>query len=83
MQAMLGARLNLAAFKSTQGLSDANLVSLGDFNGDGQFSATDMQPMFSYLDAGGGLQVVPEPATAALLSLGGALLAFAAARGKY
>ena len=42
LQAMLDALKNASAFQSTNGLSNAELLSLGDVNGDGVFDSADL-----------------------------------------
>ncbi len=59
---------------STNTLAPPDLVTMGDFNGDGLFNNADLQGMISALANGGGaggLSVVPEPTSAVLLVLGG------------
>jgi len=46
----------------------------GDINGDGQFNNLDINPFVSLLTDGSSLQAVPEPASLALLGLGGLFL---------
>jgi len=76
INAMEKALTDPITFESTNGLSPANLVALGDVNHDGVFNNADIQASLSDLIAGdGSTQSVPEPASVALLGLGGFELA--------
>jgi hypothetical protein len=68
LQPMLDALKNLAAFKSSNGLSDAELLSLGDVNGDGVFDSADLRSLMSNLTGTvvGGSRAVPEPSSLVL-----------------
>jgi BNR repeat-containing family member/Dockerin type I domain len=72
LQAMLDALKNVGTFKATNGLSDSELLSLSDVNGDGVFNAADVQSLLGELTAAGGSgsKAVPEPASLVLISTG-------------
>jgi GH35 family endo-1,4-beta-xylanase len=74
--AMQNALSDLPTYETAQGMNDSYLDSIGDFNGDGLVNGADLQMMLSQLASGHGSESVPEPASIALLALGGfALLA--------
>jgi hypothetical protein len=88
LQAMLNALRNLSTFQNNgntvaqgQFFSNADLNTLGDFNGDGVLNAADIQGELSLLAGGGGSSTssVPEPASMVLLGLA-ALICSAAFR---
>jgi len=60
-----------AAFEQQFGVDPA---SIGDINGDGEFNNLDINPFVSQLTGGSSLQAVPEPASLALLALGGTVM---------
>jgi hypothetical protein len=73
LSGMLVALTNLPSYQSSHGFSNNDLVLLGDFDGDQQFTNTDIQPYLDYLAAfgfGSGVAPVPEPPSIALLSCG-------------
>jgi hypothetical protein len=79
--AMQSALADQGAYDTLHGLVPANLVGLGDFNGDGKFTNADLQGFLNYLKAGNGsLSSVPEPASLLLLGLAIPALATAAYR---
>jgi hypothetical protein len=79
--AMESALANPSAYETAHDLTAANLVSLGDVNGDGKFNNADLQAFVSYLIAGhGNISTVPEPASLVLLGLAVPALVVAAAR---
>src|SRR5262249_15477147 len=82
LQTMLIALADQAGYASANGLAAADLVTLGDVNGDHAFDAADLRALMSLLpgaSAGGGAATpVPEPSATVLLTLGAALLALAA-----
>jgi len=68
--AMEAALTNPTAYENTYGLSAADLVTIGDFNGDGAFTNADLQGFLNYLKAGSGsTSTVPEPGSLLLLGL--------------
>ena len=80
LQAMLDALKDVNTFKSTNGLSDSNLLSLGDFNGDHAFNTADIFGMFNRLVSGGGMSGVPEPST---ITIAAVLLTLVALGGRF
>jgi len=50
---------------------DADPATVGDINGDGQLNNLDINPFVELLTEGSTLQTVPEPASVAVLALGG------------
>jgi hypothetical protein len=66
---------NLNAYKTAHAFSDADLLAIGDLNGDHVVSNADLQGLLNLLIGGGGaLQGVPEPGSFLLLGSGGILL---------
>ncbi len=67
--AMLSALTDLNAYKAANHLTDFDLTVFGDINGDGKVDNFDIQAMLDYMTSasGGGMQVVPEPASVSLL----------------
>jgi hypothetical protein len=63
LTAMLGALTNLPGYESTGGLTNADLLAIGDLNADGKVTNADLQGLISLLNGGGGTaaQAVPEP----------------------
>ncbi len=51
---MLGALTNEKAYEAANGLTDADLLSIGDINGDGKFNNLDVQAMIDALKGGSG-----------------------------
>ena len=78
VQAGMSALSDLSDYESTNNLSAPDLLTMGDFNQDGVFNSLDIQAMISSLANGGGssLTTVPEPTSAVLLVVGGAILWF-------
>ena len=78
IQPMLKAMTDLNAFKSTSGLTDAQLISIGDVNGDGVLTNSDLQSLLNQLHNGSGsVSAVPEP-RAISSALAGLISAFIA-----
>jgi beta-glucanase (GH16 family) len=75
---MLDALANASTFAAAHNLTAAQLTLLGDINGDGKFTNSDIQPFLNKLavqgSGSGALADVPEPASLTLLVLGGMAL---------
>jgi hypothetical protein len=85
IQPMLDAITNLASYKSAHGLSDADLLALGDINGDHTVDQTDIPAFLNLLagnGGGAGAVAVPEPATGWLFGLGSLALVSATGSSK-
>jgi hypothetical protein len=83
IQPMLDAMTNLASYKSAHGLSDTDLLALGDINGDNVVDSADIPAFLNQLagnSGAGGAMAVPELASGWLCSLGSLALACAAWR---
>ena len=66
---MVKALTDLNAYKLTNGLFDANLNTIGDFNNDGMVTNADLQLLLNLLKSGGGsLAAVPEPQSMGLVA---------------
>ena len=63
LSAMLNALTNLPGYESAGGLSNADLLAIGDLNGDGKITNADIQGLIGLLNGGGGTgaRAVPEP----------------------
>ena len=77
IQAMMSALTDLNDYKAARGLSDADLLAIGDINGDGKFTNADVETLIALVanssgTGGSSLTAVPEPATLSLAVLGGA-----------
>ena len=77
VQEMMFALSDLPDYQSQEGLSNADLMQVADVNGDGVINNQDLQALISDLasqQAGGGTTTaVPEPASWALLLIGGVI----------
>jgi hypothetical protein len=81
ISAMLVALVDINNFKTVNHLSNTDLLAIGDVNGDGKITNTDIQALITSLKAGGGsVAAVPEPASIWLLALALPWFAFAAIR---
>jgi hypothetical protein len=68
--AMEKALVNLPGYESSQSLTGAQLLSIGDLNGDGKVTNADLAALLSDLKSGGGsADPVPEPSSLALADL--------------
>jgi autotransporter-associated beta strand protein len=77
INSMLVALTDLNTYKTTNGLSDADLLAIGDLNGDGSFNNADIQGLLDLVANPigiGSISAVPEPASFWLLIAGGLLL---------
>src|SRR5262249_25875730 len=75
VSAMVAALANPANYEISKGLEDSQYLLIGDLNNDGQVSNADLQKMIGLLKAGSGTaDAVPEPASAALMVMAGAML---------
>ena len=78
---MLAALTDLNAYKSTNSLNSAQLLSIGDIDLSGTLNNADVQALLNLLKSGGGsLAAVPEPASIVMMALALPLLAFAVTR---
>ena len=76
--AMLSALADLNAYKATKGLTDPNLLVIGNLNGSGSLTNADLSALIGLLRSGGGsLATVSEPASMWLLAFALPGLAFA------
>ncbi len=76
INSMLTALTDLNSYKTARGLSDADLLAIGDLNGDGKFNNADIQSLLSLVANPigiGSVAAVPEPASILLLIAGGLL----------
>ena len=81
IQTMLAALTDLNAYKSTNSLNRAQLLSIGDIDLSGTLNNADVQALLNLLKSGGGsLAAVPEPASIVMMALALPLLAFAVTR---
>jgi hypothetical protein len=67
--AMEQALADLPDYEATKGLTDAQLLLIGDINGDGVINNADVQALLDLLNSGGGSTSVPEPSTFVLAVL--------------
>jgi hypothetical protein len=68
--AMEQALANLPAYQTANGLTNAQLLAIGDVNGDGKFNNADLQALINLLQTGGGsTNPVSEPSTFVLAVL--------------
>jgi Dockerin type I domain/PEP-CTERM motif len=68
--AMLIALTDLNHFQTVNGFSAAELLAIGDIDGDGQLTNADVQALLTRLKSGGGsIDSVPEPTSLVLLAL--------------
>jgi hypothetical protein len=78
IQAMLGALSNLTNYQSNKNLTGAELLSIGDLDGNGLVNNRDIQSLVNLLatsaSGGGSLAAVPEPSSALAFGLGAFLV---------
>jgi hypothetical protein len=78
---MLAALSDLNSYKSPDHVAAADLLSMGDVNGDGVLNNADLQALLTLLKSGGdSLAAVPEPGSMVLMALALPGLAFAVFR---
>jgi len=59
---MMAALVNLHGYEQTNGLTNSQLLAIGDINGDGVVNNADLQALLNLLQSGGGsADPVPEP----------------------
>ena len=80
--AMLTALTDLKDYQASNSMSDSQLLTIGDVNGDGKVTNADIQAELDLIDSAGGgsLSAIPEPAAVSLLALGAIGLLFARRR---
>jgi hypothetical protein len=70
IKAMLVALTDLSKFKTDNGLSDADLLTLGNLNGTNGVTNADIQSLLNLVNgSGSGIAPVPEPASLVMLAL--------------
>jgi Matrixin/Dockerin type I domain len=72
VQTLISALTDLPDFQWTNGISDNDLVSIADLNGDHAVTNADLQSLLDYVKGGGGAlaAAVPEPPAGQLLAVG-------------
>jgi hypothetical protein len=71
VQSLISALADLSDWKFANGISDNDLLSIADLNGDHAISNANLQSLLDYVKAGGGsMAAVPEPAGFPLLAVG-------------
>jgi fibronectin-binding autotransporter adhesin len=81
LQAEMQALTSLNSYQSGLGLSNSELLQIGDLNVDQKFNNADLQGLITYLQTGhGSMAAVPEPATLGIMALGAACLIGVGAR---
>ena len=77
IQAMLSALSNLTSYRTAKNLTPAELLSVGDLDGNSAITNSDVQSLLNLLAlstaSGGSLAAVPEPSSA-IMFVGGILL---------
>jgi uncharacterized repeat protein (TIGR03803 family) len=75
--AMEQALANMSTYQTANGLSAAQLLAIGDINGDGVVNNADLQALLDLLNSGGGSSnSVPEPPSIVLLGIGALAIAY-------
>jgi hypothetical protein len=75
IRAMLQALVDLKTYQIDKGLSDSQLLTVGDLSGDGKLTNADLQPLLNLLKSGGGsVASVPEPATVNSMCVAAAII---------
>jgi predicted NAD-dependent protein-ADP-ribosyltransferase YbiA (DUF1768 family)/endonuclease/exonuclease/phosphatase family metal-dependent hydrolase len=71
---MLSAVQDLVSYKTAHSLSNSDLLSIGDINGDQVIDNADVQSLLSLLQSGSGATAVPEPTAISLMTIALALM---------
>ena len=76
INAMLQALADVKAFESAHTLSDADMLAIGDVNGDGVFTNADIQSLLDLVASlgGGSMAAVPEPSALVLGSIASSII---------
>jgi endonuclease/exonuclease/phosphatase family metal-dependent hydrolase len=77
---LLKALTDLETYKITKGLSNADVLAIGDINRDGAVHNSDIQPLLNLIATGSILLAVPEPASLVLIALAAPLAILAIRR---
>ena len=80
--AMLNAIQDLSSYQSAHSLSEADLLSIGDTNGDRVIDNADVQSLLDLFRNGNGAAAVPEPTALGLFSIALALMLIVGCSGK-
>jgi hypothetical protein len=75
ISAMINALVNLNSYRTINSLTDADLLAIGDINGDGKLTNADVQSLLdSFKSGAGSMAPVPEPTSIVLMTLASMLV---------